>query len=510
MQMLQYLRWIIYLRKSRQDDPNQTVEEVLAKHEAILQEFARKELGGEIPAENIYREVISGESIAERSEIKKVLVRIEDPAILGVLVVEPSRLSRGDLKDCAQIIDAFQFSKTLVGTPMMTYNLENKMERKFFQDELLRGNDYLEYTKEILFRGRTAAVKRGCYISQTAPYGYDKIKIGKDHTLEPNDDADTVRMIFDWYANEKISPLQIAKRLTAMGIASPTGGSTWHKETVRSMLKNRHYIGLVFYSQRKLTPMLEGGEIIKKKVFQPDKDVVVAQGKHEAIIGQELWDKAQTRYSLPRRKLDLKLTNPLAGLLICSNCKKALRYGPHSHAEDRYNCVGIPQCYKSVKVRELLEALTHALEHSELPELKLKVENGDGNARKIQEKQLAKLEKQMEEYREQEENQYELLETKVYTQDVFDRRNAKLRAKIEECQSAIYKTKSSLPENVDYEERIVTLEQAIAALKNNELTADQKNKILKSIVEKIEYTSIPTGQGKKGKTPFTLEIFLKL
>lgn len=508
--MLQYLRWIIYLRKSRQDDPNQTIEEVLAKHEAILQEYARRELGGEIPPENIYREVISGESIAERSEIKKVLARLEDPNVAGVLVVEPSRLSRGDLGDCAQIINAFQFSKTLVGTPMMTYNLENKMERKFFQDELLRGNDYLEYTKEILFRGRTAAVKRGCYISQTAPYGYDKVKIGKDHTLEPNENADVVRMIFDWYANEKISPLQIARRLTSMGIASPTGEKEWHKESVRSMLKNRHYIGLVFYSQRKLTPTLEDGEIIKKKVFQQEKDVVVAQGKHEAIIDQALWDKAQARHSLPRRRLDLTLTNPLAGLLICSNCKKALRYGPHSHAEDRYNCVGNPQCYKSVKARELYEALTHALEYSELPELKLKLQNGDGNARKIQAKLLAKLEKQMEEYRDQEEQQYDLLETKVYTQDVFDRRNAKLRAKMEECQSAIYKAKSSLPQDVDYEERVVTLEQAIAALKNNELTADQKNKILKSIIEKIEYTSIPAGTGKKGETPFTLEVFLKL
>jgi NAD(P)-dependent dehydrogenase (short-subunit alcohol dehydrogenase family) len=33
---------------------------------------------------------------------------------------------------------------------MITYDLEKKMERKFFQDELLRGRDYLEYTKEIL------------------------------------------------------------------------------------------------------------------------------------------------------------------------------------------------------------------------------------------------------------------------------------------------------------------------------------------------------------------------
>ena len=45
--------WIMYLRKSRQDDPNETVEEVLAKHETMLQEWARNNLGRVIPEEYI-------------------------------------------------------------------------------------------------------------------------------------------------------------------------------------------------------------------------------------------------------------------------------------------------------------------------------------------------------------------------------------------------------------------------------------------------------------------------
>jgi hypothetical protein len=84
------------------------------------------------------------------------------------MVVEPSRLSRGDLSDCGYLIDTLRYSKTLVVTPYMTYDLNNKMERKFLQDELLRGNDYLEYTKEILWRGRVASAKRGCYVNRRA------------------------------------------------------------------------------------------------------------------------------------------------------------------------------------------------------------------------------------------------------------------------------------------------------------------------------------------------------
>ena len=84
--------YLMYLRKSRADDPNETIEEVLRKHYEILQKYAYDKFGENIKEENIYREVVSGETIEERPEIKKVLQRMESPDILGVLVVDPQRL----------------------------------------------------------------------------------------------------------------------------------------------------------------------------------------------------------------------------------------------------------------------------------------------------------------------------------------------------------------------------------------------------------------------------------
>ena len=249
--------WLLYLRKSRQDDPTETVEEVLAKHEAQLQEWSERELGGRICEDNIYREIVSGESIDARHEIKKVLARIEDPTVSGVVVMEPSRLSRGNLADCSKIIDSFRFSRSVVATPYMTYDLENKMERKFFKDELLRGNDFLEYTKEILFRGRVAAVKRGCYIGNHPPFGYNKVKVGKDHTLEVNEDqAQAVQLAFSMYVNEGATPYQIACKLNELGV-KPARIDKWKKESVRVMLRNPHYAGYVAFNQKKRTPVLE-------------------------------------------------------------------------------------------------------------------------------------------------------------------------------------------------------------------------------------------------------------
>lgn len=70
--------YIMYLRKSRQDDPTETVEEVLKKHEIQLQNYALNNFHYRIPNDDIYREVVSGETIDDRPMIQAVLKRIED------------------------------------------------------------------------------------------------------------------------------------------------------------------------------------------------------------------------------------------------------------------------------------------------------------------------------------------------------------------------------------------------------------------------------------------------
>ena len=484
--------WLMYLRKSRQDNPDESVAEVLAKHEAILQEWAKRELGHEIPEDCIYREVISGESLAERVEAQKVLTRIEDPKVVGVVVVEPQRLSRGDLEDCGHLISTLRYTKTLVATPMMTYDMENKMERRFFQDELMRGRDFLEYTKEILMRGRIAVIKRGCYISREAPYGYNKVVIGKDHTLEPNEDADVVKLIFDQYANHDMTYYQIACHLNGLKIPSPRGG-VWGRDTIRKILMNDHYTGKVTFNKIKNTKIVENGVMITKKLTQPPEEVIEAEGKHPAIIDKPTFQKAQDRLKTnPSTKKDFVLQNPFAGIMYCAGCGRAITRHPYKLAGLRFECRSSPKCYKSAKYDDVEQAVITALEESELPALQTKMMNGEGNSIAIQKKLLERLEKQMDDLRQQEEKQYDLLETGVYTQARFEQRNATLRKKIEECQEKIYETKATMPKEVDYAERVVTLEKAIVALKNPNVSAEVKNRLLKSIVKKIEFSTRET------------------
>lgn len=502
--------YLLYLRKSRQDDPNETIEEVLSKHETMLQDYMKREHGFTIPEENIYREVCSGESIEERTEIKKVLKRMEEPNVKGVVVIEPQRLSRGDLVDCGNLISLFRYTKTLVVTPMITYDLENKMERKFFQDELLRGRDYLEYTKEILFRGRVASVKRGNFVGNCPPYGYNRVKVGKDWTLELNENAIYVKMIFDWYVNEGMSTGAICRKLNNMRVP-PQKTKKWEESVIRGILENKHYLGKVFFATTKETIVIEDGERKKKTIKQPEDQWVVADGKHPAIIDEDLFNKARERSALntPKIKKGFSLTNPLAGLIFCSKCKRSLRLRGNFKTSPRMFCNNNPACHKSAPIPEIMNALIATLEKIELPNLESKLNNNEGNSAALQQKLIKSLQKQLNELKAQEEKQYELLEKGIYSEELFVRRNISLQEKITEVKNKIVVANNNIPKEIDYSEKIMTLKRAIVGLKDDKLEPIEKNKLLKTIVKRIEYSNT-SKRSEWGVNNITLDVFLQL
>ena len=155
-----------YLRKSQADDPLLSVEEILAKHEQMLDEWVERFQpdGGPIPERNTFREVVSGETIAARPAMKELLRLIESPKIKAVLITEPSRLTRGDLEDIGYLVKILRYTNTIVITLNYAFDLNDERDRDQFERELMRGNEYLEYTKKIRLNGRIASVKNGNFM----------------------------------------------------------------------------------------------------------------------------------------------------------------------------------------------------------------------------------------------------------------------------------------------------------------------------------------------------------
>ena len=503
--------WYLYLRKSRQDDPNETVEEVLAKHEIRLQEWAEKNLGYRIPEEYIIREIVSGERISDRPGMLTVLRAIESDEVAGIICYNPSRLSRGDLLDCGTLITTLRFTGTLVATLHEVYDLENDRQRQYFQDDLLRGSSYLSQVKESLALGRENAVtQRGAFIGSVAPYGFKKVKIGKLCTLEFHEtEADVGRMMYDLYVNHDMTFNSIGRKLDSMGI-KPRTGECWRDTTIRQIILNPHNDGKVVYGKRKTKTIIENGMQVRKRKRLTDPDqFTIVDGAHPALVDHETFVKACEKCNNnPRVIKDLKVSNPLAGVLICAKCGHAMRRAPYPHADDRYACNYYQKsCMKSIKMKDVMEAVITALEQSELPNLKAMLNGDKGNSVAIQQKILDGLMKQMAEYKEQEETQYELLETKKYTPELFEKRNTALREKMKQCEIQIDETRRTMPKPVDYAERILALEDAIKALRDDTLSAEEQNIILKRIVERIEISTYPL---PKRNTGCTLDITLLL
>ena len=141
---------LLYLRKSRTDDPTLDVAEILSRHETILDDYAERTWGRKIPQPNKRREVVSGETIDSRPELLDILKMIESPKIKAVLLVEVQRLGRPDLEDIGRLSKLFRFTNTLIITPQRTFDLRDEWDREAFEREMMRSNNYLNFVKKVL------------------------------------------------------------------------------------------------------------------------------------------------------------------------------------------------------------------------------------------------------------------------------------------------------------------------------------------------------------------------
>lgn len=489
--------FLVYLRKSRSDDPLLSVEEVLAKHEAIIDEWCEKNLGGKVPEENKYREVVSGETIADRPEVQTVLKRMESPKIKGVIIVEVQRLSRGDLEDAGRIIKLFRFTNTLAVTPPKTYDLRDEYDRDAFERELKRGNEFLEYQKKIMNRGRLLSVSQGNYIGSRPPYGYDKVWVTegkrKCPTLAINEEeANVVRMIFDMYVNKDMGRPSICYHLDSLGIKPPKG-KVWSAAGLKDLLENVHYLGKVKWNWRKTVTIVEDGEIIKTSPKSKIGEYLIYDGKHPAIISEELFNAALEKQGRNHRaKPTTKVRNPFATLLYCQ-CGRimTLRTYKCHDGKPRMICNDHGHCHTgSCTYDELLNAVVDILKQC-IADFEIRVKSDNSDSMKLHEKLLKSLEKKMQELEAKELAQWEAQSNPDPSQrmppHIFAALNEKLLKEKDEVKEAMCNARKSMPDPVDYKEKLFKFKEALDALLDPEVDPQLKNKLLKDCIERIDY-----------------------
>lgn len=519
--------YLEYLRKSREDleyEKSNNEFKTLERHKErlkLISESANKP----VFEENIYEEVVSGDSINERPQIQLLLKRIEGIDVKCVWVIDVQRLCRGDLGDQDKIIKTFKYTNTLILTPEKEYDLNNPADEEYLIDKLSYSRKEYNNIKKRLTEGRKDSVRSGCFIGGIAPFGYERYKLKgqKGYSLKIIDEqAKIVKMIFKMCLNGD-GTCVIAESLNKSGIKSPRGYK-WKKNGIREMLHNVTYAGYVKWQQRKTITVIEDGKILHKIVRQDDGTYMIEKGKHEAIISEDDFKLVQDKLKVCSTKYvknNTELRNPLAGILRCSVCGRVMArfdtktntYRLADGSIKTYNTKPIVKCTHNCDNR------SHVLEYVEIALIELLKEWVIENKKIIIDynnskdsiintviNQLEILNVELEKEKNKLNRLRDLLEDGVY-----DKKTYLERSKI--VNDSIYILEQQINEISQENEQIKMnkLETLIPKVEwcVNEyfkLSVKEKNDLLHSIIEKVMYTKTKIGK----ENDLTLDLYMKI
>lgn len=467
----------IYLRKSRDED-NEAKEETLARHEKMLNDYCKR---NKLNVVAIYKEVVSGESIANRPEMQRLLEDVNLGLYTGVVCIEIERLSRGNQIDQCEILEVFKKSNTKIYTLQKIYDLsKEEIDEEFFEFSLFMSRREYKIIRRRMERGRAQAMKEGYYTGSITPYGYTKVKDGRGFVLVANPkEAEIVRLIFEKYAGGD-GILTICRYLNDKGILTRKG-CKWGNATIRQILTNPTHIG-------------------KINVIKRDD---VYEGKHEGIIDVETFNTVQAILNSHEAKVKgkQKLKNPLATILKCGICGRVMRRCPNGRGSYVYRCITHGCKNRRIVCPTIEDALLDRLK-TELKDFNYLLDNYEEelkSKRQERDEEIGRVSKEIEKQHNALNVACEMLENGVYTMDLFKSRTNIIEGKLKELNAQLETLQSlEIKEDERANKALPILSKVID--KYDTLDAKEKNNLLKKIIKSIDYTRL--------EDDFTLDIEL--
>ncbi|TDA67813.1 MAG: recombinase family protein [Clostridia bacterium] len=503
---------ICYLRRSRQDIERErrTGEDTLSTQKKIM----TKVLDDISIPYDMAEEIGSGDKIETRPVFQEVLKWLREGRYNAIAVKEIARLGRGSYSDMGEIFDLIKEKRIYIITPYKLYDIENPSDARQIRFELFFAREEFEMIRERMLSSKLNLAHEGRWVVGATPYGYSlNSKTTRLEIVE--EEANIVRMIFDLYVygmeqadgNVKdVAFRAIAGYLNRLGIPSPRNGKGgWSYLTVQRVIENVAYIGTVKYRTRK--------RIGNKYYPRPEEDWIVVENAHEPIITREVWNLAQNKLNsrrLPHTKLDFSPCE-LAGLVICTKCgRRMIRQYSTQHYRKKDGSVSVYKkeflwcntdgCtfvkYRDVE-RDILLALAHlgtldngelkAIYEKEYQQTTRKAENPLDVATMV-EKKRKDLQRRLDFI-------FDKYEAGIYSDEDFLRRKKEIEQELASLDKIIPLEKNQ--ESQEVERAIIAFKSDVkSALEVYRKATDktEKNKILSSIIDRVELTK--TGKGR--------------
>src|SRR5437660_5450687 len=219
------------------------------------------------------------------------------PSIRVMLVEKTDRLYR-NLKDWVTVDELnveMHFPKEGV-----VLSHESRSSEKFMHGiKVLMAKNYIDNLAEEARKGMQEKAEQGIWPTKS-PLGYRNASgpDGKKIIIADQGMAPLIAKLFEWYARGDISLKEAARRAHTAGLVYPKSGGKVPVSTIHTILRNRLYTGWFEWNG------------------------VLIQGRHEALIRVELWERVQG-------VLDGRFANKakrgrhdfaFSGLIACGKC----------------------------------------------------------------------------------------------------------------------------------------------------------------------------------------------
>jgi site-specific DNA recombinase len=219
------------------------------------------------------------------------------PSVRLMLVEKTDRLYR-NLKDWVTVDELdveMHFPKEGV-----VLSRESRSSEKFMHGiKVLMAKNYIDNLSEEARKGMQEKAEQGIWPTK-CPLGYRNITGPDSKKIIVSDPATAplIAKLFEWYARGDISLKEAARKAHAAGLVYPRRGAKVPVSTIHTILRNRLYTGWFEWNDK------------------------LIQGRHEALIPVELWERVQRvldgRFAkkAKRGKHDFAFS----GLIACAMC----------------------------------------------------------------------------------------------------------------------------------------------------------------------------------------------
>lgn len=275
-----------------------------------------------------------------RPQIKRLLLMARQKRIDCVIVKDFSRFGRNYIDVCDYLEQVFPLYGVRFVAVNDNYDSSLAKGSSVGMDVALKSMICELYSRDISTKIRSANKVRwakGEYLGTIAFYGYKLSETKKNKLVIDEAAAQVVRRIFQM-AVDGINPNEIAVILNEEQVLTPLAyrekngthhgrGWTavndrrlWTRFSVKHLLCDERYTGmLISYKQTK-------ADVTSKRVKMNDKsEWIVAENAHEAIVTQEIFEKAGIWFPKKVARQPLRSRNHLfTGILKCGYCNHTL------------------------------------------------------------------------------------------------------------------------------------------------------------------------------------------